>query len=313
MYLTFLERSSANDAFSPNRNYGVMVWNDPFEQRMVYGFGAFKENTNTNIGNAFDYGTGAYAYTGRIGFNPWYENDGACVLFFGGAFSYRIYDDSSALDRYRFATRIPIRIGSPVLLDTTSLVANDSELFNAQAAVVYGPFSVQAEGYAEQGLGVQRGLAAPGIPRLTNPGLNGAYVQATLFLTGEHRNYLRDIGGFGRIRPLEPFYFVPRGGQGSGLCSCFGRGAWELAARLDYLDLNSNAFAAFPGVKGVAGSSVAAIPTVGYERDILFGVNWYLNSNVKVQWNYTHAVRDVAIPSMSGDVDAYAMRLTLDF
>ena len=178
---------------------------------------------------------------------------------------------------------------------------------------MYGPFSVQAEGYAEQGLGLQRGLLAPGVPRLTDPELKGAYVQATLFLTGEHRNYLRDIGGFGRVRPLEPFYFVPRGGLGSGLGSCFGRGAWELAARFDYLDLNSAAFAAFPGVRGVAGSSVAAVPTVGFERDALFGVNWYLNSNVKVQWNYVHAVRDVAVPSLSGDVDAFAMRLTLDF
>ncbi|HVS36026.1 MAG TPA: porin [Gemmataceae bacterium] len=311
--LTFLERSSANDAFSPNRNFGAMLWNDPFDQHVVYGLGLFKENTNTNIGNAFDYGTGSAAYTGRLGFNPWYDNNGACVFFFGGAYSYRIYDDSSALDRYRYATRIPIRVGSPIILDTTSLVAQDSELFNAQAALVLGPFSLQAEGYAEQGIGLQRGLLAPGVARLTYPELNGAYVQATLFLTGEHRNYIREVGGFGKIRPLEPFYFVPRGGPGGGLGNCFGRGAWELAARLDYLDLDSAAFASFAGVKGVSGSSVAAIPTVGFERDILFGLNWYLNPNVKMQWNYVHAVRDVAVPSMSGDVDAFAMRLTLDF
>ena len=311
--LTFLERSSANDAFSPNRNFGAMLWNDPFEQRMVYGVGVFKENTNTNIGNAFDYGTGSYAATGRLGFNPWYEHDGRCVLYFGGAYSFRTFDNLDTLDRYIYATRIPIRIGSPILLDTTSLVADDSELFNAQAALVYGPFSVQAEGYAEQGLGIQRGLLAPGVPRLTNPEFNGAYVQASYFLTGENRVYLRDIGGFGRVRPLEPFYFLPRNGLGSGLGSIFGKGAWELAARLDYVDLDSAAFGAFSGVKGVSGSSVAAIPSVGLERDVLLGINWYLNPNAKVQWNYTHAVRDVASPSLSGDVDAFAMRLTLDF
>ena len=86
-----------------------------------------------------------------------------------------------------------------------------------------------------------------------------------------------------------------------------------MAARYDYLDLDSPAFGAFSGVQGVAGSSVAAIPSVGFEHDVLFGVNWYLNSNVKIQWNYTHAVRDVAVPALSGDVDAFAMRLTLDF
>jgi phosphate-selective porin OprO and OprP len=313
VYLTFLERSTANDAFSPNRNYGVMVWNDPFEQRMVYGVGAFKENTNTNIGNAFDYGTSAYAATGRIGFNPWYENDGRCVFYFGGAYSFRHFDDSSALDRYRYASRIPIRVGSPILLDTTSLTASSAQLFNAQAALVCGPFSMQGEYYVSQGEGVARGLTAVGVPRELNPELNGGYVQATLFLTGEHRTYVRETGGFGRIRPLEPFYFVPRGGAGSGLGSCFGKGAWELAARFDYLDLNSPAFGTIPAVRGVSGSGAAAIATVGIERDLLFGVNWYLNSNVKMQWNYTHAVRDVAVPTASGSVDAFAMRLTLDF
>src|SRR5262249_34784168 len=176
-----------------------MVWNDPFEQRVVYGVGAFKENTNTNIGNAFDYGTNAYAATARIGFNPWYENDGACVLFFGGAYSFRHYDDSSALDRYRCARRIPSRVGSPILLDTTSLIADDSQLFNAQAVLIYGPFSLQGEFYSSQGAGVVRGLRAPGTPREFNPELNGAYVMATVFLTGEHRTYLRDTGGIGRV------------------------------------------------------------------------------------------------------------------
>ena len=308
VYQTFMERSSANDAFSPNRNFGVMVWNDPFEQRMVYGFGAFKENTNTNIGNAFDYSDGAFAYTSRVGFNPWYANDGRCVLYFGGAYSYRTFDSTSALDRYRYASRIPIRVGSPVVLDTTSLAADDVQLFNAQAAVVYGLFSVQTEYYNSQGRNVQRGLLAP---RLTNPETDGAYVQATLFLTGEHRVYLRDVGGFGRVRPLEPFYFLSRGGLGSGLGNVFGRGAWEVAARYDYLNLNSPAFGAFPAVRGAAGSATAALPATGLEHDIDLGLNWYLNSNVKVQWNYVHALRESL--TLPGEVDAFGMRLQFDF
>jgi len=36
-FTTFLERSTPSDSFSPNRNLGVMLWNDPFEQR-VGGF-----------------------------------------------------------------------------------------------------------------------------------------------------------------------------------------------------------------------------------------------------------------------------------
>lgn len=311
VYQTFMERSSANDAFSPNRNYGIMNWNDPFGQRMVYGVGVFKENTNTNIGNAFDYGDGSFAATGRLGFNPWYVHDGRCVLFVGGAYSYRNYADQDALDRYGYATRIPLRVGSPVVLNTTSLPANDVQLFNAQAALVYGPFSLQAEYYNSQADGVQRGLVAPGTPGLYNPDVEGAYVQVSMFLTGEHRVYLRDIGGFGRVRPLEPFYFVPRGGFGSGLGNMLGRGAWEVAARYDYLDLNSPAFGAIPAVRGVAGSAAAALPMTGFEHDVDLGLNWYLNSNVKVQWDYIHALRESL--TLPGEVDAFGMRLQFDF
>src|SRR5207248_1397840 len=103
-----------------------------------------------------------------------------------------------------------------------------------------------------------------------------------------------------------PFYFVPRGGLGSGLGSCLGRGAWQVAARYEYLNLNSAALGAFPAVRGVAGSAAGAVATAGYERDVLVGLNWYLNPNFRIQWNYTHASRSVANPLVSGQVDAFA-------
>jgi phosphate-selective porin OprO and OprP len=312
-FLTFLERSTPSDAFSPNRNLGVMLWNDPFDQRLVYAVGVFKPNSNNSFSNAFDYANGAYAYTGRIGVNPWYENDGRCVLFFGGGYSYRSYDNGVATDRFRAASRIPIRVGSPTIVDTTALTADDAQLFNAEALLIYGPFSLQTEYYNAQVNNAARGALAPGVPRLTNPDLDGFYVDVSYFLTGESRTYLRDIGGLGRIRPLEPFYFVPRGGLGSGLGNCFGKGAWQIAARYEYLNLNSADFGPFPAARGVPGSAVAPIATAGWERDILLGLNWYLNSGFRIQWNYTHALRNVANPFVSGAVDAFAMRFAFDF
>jgi phosphate-selective porin OprO and OprP len=312
-FLTFMERSTPSDSFSPNRSLGVMLWNDPFEQRLVYAFGAFKENSNNGFSNAFDYSNGSYAYTGRVGVNPWYENDGRCVLFLGGAYSYRTLDPTIALNRYGFANRIPLRIGSPTIISTGTFSATDTQLFNAQGALVYGSFSLQSEFYAAQGENVVRGVTAPGVPRLTNPDLTGYYVQASYFLTGESRTYLRDIGGFGRVRPNEPFLFVSRGGWGSGLGSIFGRGAWEVAARYEDVDDRSGAFNAFPAVRGVAGSAVPAIATTGEERDVTLGLNWYLNPNVKIQGNYVHALRNVANPALSGTVDALALRCALDF
>jgi phosphate-selective porin OprO and OprP len=308
-YLTFLERSTPSDSFSPNRNLGVMLWNDPFEQRVIYGFGAFKENSNNSFANAFDYSNGSYAYTGRVGVNPWYENDGRCVLFLGGAYSYRTLDPTISLNRFGFANRIPLRIGSPTIISTGTLSATDTQLFNAQGALTYGSFSLQSEYYAAQGEDVVRGSIARGVPRLTSPDLYGYYIQASYFLTGEYRPYLRDIGGFGRVRPNEPFYLASRCGLGSLL----GRGAWEIAARYEDVNDRSGAFNAFPAVSGVAGSAVPAIATTGEERDVTLGLNWYLNPNVKIQSNYVHALRNVANPALSGTVDAFAVRFALDF
>jgi phosphate-selective porin OprO and OprP len=312
-FTTFMERSIVSDSFSPNRNLGVMLWNDPFDQRLVYAFGAFKENSNNGFSNAFDYSNGSYAYTGRVGVNPWYEDDGRCVLFLGGAYSYRTLDPTISLNRYGFSNRIPLRIGSPTIISTGSFTATDTQLFNAQGALNYGAFSFQSEFYAAQGTDVVRGFVAPGLPRLTSPDLTGYYVQASYFLTGEYRPYLRDIGGFGRVHPDKPFTFASGGGWGSAISSIFCRGAWEIAARYEDVDDRSGAFNAFPAVKGVAGSAVSAVTTTGEERDVTLGVNWFLNPNVRIQANYVHALRTVANPALSGTVDAFAMRFALDF
>ena len=42
-------------------------------------------------------------------------------------------------------------------------------------------------------------------------------------------------------------------------------------------------------------------------------LNWYINPNLKIQWNYLHANRDVVAPQVSGGVDALGMRIQLTF
>jgi len=69
-----------------------------------------------------------------------------------------------------------------------------------------------------------------------------------------------------------------------------GPGAWELAARLSYLNLNDD------GVDG------------GRLRDLTLGLNWYLNPNVRMMWNYV-----LADPSDGGDVSAFMWRFQIAF
>ena len=81
------------------------------------------------------------------------------------------------------------------------------------------------------------------------------------FLTGENRSYNRQTASFVRVTPFENAIYA----RGVGLA---GIGAWQLAFRYDWLDLNSGL------VKG------------GNIHNLTAGVNWFLNPNTKIQLNY---------------------------
>ncbi|MDK1030696.1 MAG: porin [Planctomycetia bacterium] len=106
----------------------------------------------------------------------------------------------------------------------------------------------------------------------------GYYGQLSYFLTGEHRPYKKSTGLFSRVKPKKNF-----GKDG-------GRGAWEVAGRYSFLDLSD---------AGIAG---------GQLRDFTLGLNWYLNPNTRIMWNYVHAEL-LGI----GYADLAGMRVQIDF
>ncbi len=110
----------------------------------------------------------------------------------------------------------------------------------------------------------------------------GYYAQASYFLTGEHRKYSKSSGSFGRVKPKKNF-----GKNG-------GSGAWEVAARYSYVDLTD------AGIDG------------GELEDITLGLNWYLNPNTRVMWNYVRADLD-GPGDADGEADLFVMRLQIDF
>ena len=79
-------------------------------------------------------------------------------------------------------------------------------------------------------------------------------------MTGEHRPYDRSKGIFKGVIPTNAFHFT-KGGWG----------ALEAALRFSYVDLNSRS------IQG------------GEEANITAGLNWYLNGNTRVMFNYVHA------------------------
>lgn len=310
MYITFLERSVTSDAFNPDRNIGVMFydnWNDGY---ITWAAGLFRPNSDGNAGHV-DSGDGEYAYTARLNWNPIYTHDGRCAFMFGGAYSYRALPNTPERadadvpelvginNTARFRTRIPLRVGgttgvnSERVVDSGSFVCDNVQLFNLQSLAIAGPFSLQGEAYW-----VQVGDALEGGQRIS-PNYSGFYVEASYFLTGENRKYQRTTSTIGRPIPHEPFFFVRNHEDGRRFL--FGRGAWELCARYEYIDL---------------GNEIVTNDFQGREQDFIFGVNWWLNSTFRVQVNYVYADIDglnTTATNRSGHVHALGARFQWDW
>jgi phosphate-selective porin OprO/OprP len=116
------------------------------------------------------------------------------------------------------------------------------------------------------------------------------------FLTGEHRPYgktaLHSTGAAPtRIVPFRNYYWVP--GQGCG--NLFSAGAWQIGARYGYIDLTNN------GING------------GTLNEVTLGLNWFLNPNIKIQWNYDIGHRLAPGATSNGQYEGFGMRLAMDF
>jgi phosphate-selective porin OprO/OprP len=312
LYITFLERSVTSDAFNPDRNIGIMLYNNLGEGYFTWATGLFRANSDGHAG-AFDSGDGEYSYTTRLNWNPWYTNNGRCAFMFGGAYSYRSLtntadraaDGSNATEvginnTARFRTRIPVRVpgttgaNSERVVDTGSFICENVQLFNLQSLLIFGSFSLQSEAYW-----VHVRDALEGDTRI-NPSYSGFYVEASYFLTGENRRYKRTTSTIDRPIAHEPFFFVKSAGEGNRKY-LLGRGAWELVARYEYIDL---------------GNDIVTSDFQGREQDIIVGLNWWLNPNFRVQLNYVWAEIDglnTTATNQNGIVHAFGARFQWDW
>jgi phosphate-selective porin OprO/OprP len=104
---------------------------------------------------------------------------------------------------------------------------------------------------------------------------NGGYIQLAYTLTGENRAYDKRGGTlareyFGKPGPYENAWIV-RDADGH---LCWGRGAWEIAARYSYVNLNSGS-----GLNRIQGGAMDGVT---------LGLNWYVNTNLNVNFDWTY-------------------------
>ena len=103
----------------------------------------------------------------------------------------------------------------------------------------------------------------------------GYYIQGGWIITGESKGYNMSKAAWSGVRPAEPFNL------GSG-----GPGAWELAFRYSYVDLDDevNTF-----LNDSNGTSWLVGTRGGRETNFTLGVNWYINTYIRFMFNYIHA------------------------
>ena len=267
-YITFLERGQPN-ALSPGRNVGVMLHDTALGDRVTWAGGVFRETDGFGDSDGVS-GTGDYVGTARVTGLPWYENDGERLLHVGLGYSHRNVGATAEMvpgDALRVRSRPEVH-DTARFVDTGDFGAEKLSLMGVESAVVCGPFSLQGEYMTAD---VDSGSGG-------DPRFSGYYLQASYFLTGEHRPYKTSSGAFGRVSPQNNF--LDEGGLG----------AWEVGARYSTLDLSDEAIS-------------------GGELDnMTVGINWYLNPNARIMFNYVHSDLDDV-----GSVGAFLTRLQVDF
>lgn len=282
--LPFLERPTLF-ALSPFRQTGIMLFDTAMDERMTWAASGYRYLSD-NFGNVYS-DTGGYGFASRLTLLPIDWGDDRLVHL-GVDYSYN--DPGRGVVQYVSTNEFfvgqnpnlgptgisvePI-IGVPPFLNTGAMPTARTNLFNVEGAVSMGRLLLQSEAR----------WAVVELADGTQNTFPGAYAHLRYMLTGETIPYNRQAGSFGRIKPARPADFW---------CGCWG--AWEVAARVSYLDLNG-----------------AGLPGPGRRlTDVTLGLNWYLREHAKFQFNWIHA--DLDDPTLGGsNATTYAIRGQIDF
>ena len=270
----FLERSIPTQGiFAADREVGVAFYAVNEDQDFTWTTGAFFDNISESLKERVDDNQGARV-SGRLTYLPYYDepSKGRYLVHTGAGILYTQDQD----DLIRFRARPQIHEG-PFLIDSGNQPGNTYTTGNLELATVWGPLSIQSELFASKA-----NLA------VGDRNLYGAYVYASYFLTGENRIYERfgqHGAQFGRNVPYTNFFLVP---------GCYGTGAWELKARISYLDLDEM--------------------NSGRYNDFTFGVNWYWTDRIRVMVDWIHPVTsEDSTPFGGTESDIIGMRFDFNF
>jgi len=278
--ISFLERSLAHNAasapFTPPAN-GFSV-NANGEQWSV-DTGLWYGDMNDDAGDDFLY------WNGRAAHAP--INEKTMMLHIGGHASWMIEPQQVAAGTtVTWRDRPELRVDGTRWVSAASNagpangIRNDDAWSNGlEAAAKYDSFWLNGEinWFGMDQLSDPAEHFAGGLPDLD---YMGYYLQGGWILTGESKGYAMSKAAWSGIKPAEPFNLA------SG-----GLGAWELAFRYSFVDLDDeeNTF-----LNDANGTSWLVGTRGGRESNFTIGVNWYVNNYIRFMFNYIHADVDRA-------------------
>ena len=307
-YNVFLERPFVIESFNQDaRRLGVQSYGVSEDQSWNWRYGVFNQRLVQDEGN-YRSDHWQLEFAGRIANTFWYDEASGGRGYAHWAISGTTADPDGtaganrASNEARFRHRPEARSASRWLNTGRIDGADNYQMVGLENVWNFGALQLVGE---TQNMWLKRD---PGFgPDLH---LNGAYVYAAYFLTGEHMPWKRSSGTLDRIKPFENFFLVDTccdGVQG-------GWGAWQIAYRWSYADFNDD------NIQGGRGTSHT------------LGLNWYWNAYARMQFNAIYGeIEDAAISggdnvndipggdprlpvtTQSGDYTILGMRFMVDF
>ena len=247
-YLMFLERSQGTDPFAVGRRIGLetAAWGDQWRVAASV-FGADVADFEKDDDETLNFAT-------RLNYSPILS--GETVLMVGASGAYRSTDFDSHTARFR--TRPETNVADVRYIDTDDIASVDKYyLAGGELAFRHGRLYLQSE---------YMSAFVSRLDGLDSLNFGGGYLYAGLFLTDDIHPFDSKTAEFGRVIPKSK------------------AGAWEVAARASYVDMDDQDVA--------SGTSTA----------FTLGLNWYANPNVRVYLNYGYVSNDENATGKGGEM-----------
>lgn len=262
-HTTFMERASFTDAFGLAHMLGIGY--DTKSDNWTVSAGLFRGTASSSSSDEGEVIAARATYGGKL-------SDGAWML--GASARVRNVGDADEL-RYR---QRPHNHLSDRFVATGYLTDRDT-MFGAELALQKGPLHFASE-YAT--------LKADSAGSNGDATFDGGYFEASWFITGESKLLKLSSGAWDHLKVKKPLH---KGGFG----------AWQIAAKYDFIDLTDN---------GVFG---------GEQETWILGLNWYQNQHTRLMANYSHSkIEDAFDVAANGDdgknsVDTLGVRFQIDW